>query len=134
MAQFEMRSSWQTRHARKYEFVGCFVDSAVCRCALHEVTIRLAGPIVKTRRPITHGSGRSTIAGPAVGYSDVYFFPELVFSGSSSRMRGSWKCTAGLGVLKQSASVKSITVLLSLGARAERAARRLSLGKRRGFG
>jgi hypothetical protein len=53
-----------------------------------ELPIRLAGPIVKTR---TNGSGRSTIAGPAVGYSDGYFFPELVFSGSSSRMRGSWR-------------------------------------------
>src|SRR6266567_9532180 len=50
--------------------------------------------------------------------------PELAFSGSSSRMRGSWKCMAGLGVLKQFASVKSITVLLSLGARAESAALR----------
>ena len=103
MAQSEMPSSWQAQHARKCGFVGCFVDSAVYRCALHGVTIRLAGPIEKARKPITLGSGRSTIAGPAVGHSAVYFFPEfpeIVFSGSSNRMRGSWKCTAGLGVLK----------------------------------
>src|SRR5207247_5932269 len=49
MARSEMRSTWRTRYARKCGFVGCFVDSAVCRCALHEITIRLAGPIVKTR-------------------------------------------------------------------------------------
>src|SRR5207244_10689496 len=49
MARSEMRLLYQTRYVRKCGFVGRFVDSAVYRCALRAVTIRSAGPIVKTR-------------------------------------------------------------------------------------
>src|SRR5258706_9510522 len=59
-----------------------------------------------------------------LGHSGVYFFPEIVFSGSSSRMSGSWKRTAALGGLKKSARLKWIMIGLSFGAGAERAARR----------
>jgi len=54
----------------------------------------------------------------------VYFLPEFVFSGSSSRMSGSWKRPAALGGLKKSARLKWIMIGLSFGAGAERAARR----------